>query len=436
MNFNQDGYSDALGLNQRRNQNTQLFDFTRYEVGGLYANVVDIPADAAVARGVEIERDESQVLLYELERLEALPHLANAVRWARLFGGAALVLITDDGLLNMPLNRARLTKISELRVFDLVQISPTSLRYLDPKQSNFGQYQSYFVQLNNAQVEVHESRMLFISGDPLPERLRNGIHWKGRPITQVFEKIGLYENALRLSNEILRRKQQPVHRMKGLATAIANGLEETIRQRVAMVEKARNALNAVVVDSEDEYTIINADLGGVVDILDELKVTIAADTKIPVSILFGQSAKGMNATGENDLESFYDLVEGIQQNKIKPVLEQLLELIGLQSHVKANSDWEIHFPSLKTPTEIEQAAMEKTIADTKAAQTKRLLDLVDAGALSNDELRELHREELALKGEIEADENPQNPPQTEGVAVSERDRAGVQQPTGQTGGRA
>ncbi|MGQ0285849.1 phage portal protein [Pasteurellaceae bacterium 22721_9_1] len=416
MNFNQDSYSDALGLNEQRNKNNVMLDFTRYELGGLFANVVDIPADAAVSRSIELENDENDVLLYELERLAFLPQIANAVRWSRLFGGAALVLITDDGLLNEPLNTDRMTKISELRVFGLDQITPTSQRYLDPKKSNFGQYQSYFVQLNNAQVEIHESRMLFVSGDALPEKAKNGIHWKGRAVTRVFEKIAIYENSLHLSNEILRRKQQPVHRMKGLATAIANGLEDSIRSRVSMVEKARNSLNAVVVDQEDDYTIINADLGGVVDILDELKVAISADTKIPVSILFGQSAKGMNATGENDIESFYDLIEGIQQNKIKPVLEKLLELIALQKHVKANNDWSITFPSLKTPTDAEIANVEKVKADTKAVETKRLLDLVDAGALSNDELRDLHSEELNLKGA--ADEDSENTQETESVVIS------------------
>lgn len=402
MNFNQDGYSDALGLNQYRNKSI-LLDHTRYELGGLYANVIDVPADVAIARGVEIENDENDILFYEIERLEFLPSVANAVRWSRLYGGAALVLITDDGLLNEPFNPSRMTKISELRVFGLDQVSPSTLRYLDPKKPNFGQYQSYLVSFNNAQVEIHESRMLFVSGEPLPERMKNGVYWRGRSVTKVFEKIGLYESSLLLSNEILRRKQQPVHKMKGLATAIANGLEEQVRQRVSMVEKARNSLNAVVVDTDDDYSIINADLGGVVNILDELKVAISADCKIPVSILFGQSAKGMNATGENDLESFYDLIEGIQQNKIKPVLEKLLEVIVLQAHVKANNDWKIKFPSLKTPTEAEKANVDKVKADTKLVELKRLLDLVDAGALSNIELRDLYREELNLNGGLNED---------------------------------
>ena len=296
---------------------------------------------------------------------------------------------------------AHFTRLSELRVFGLDQISPTAKRYLDPTQSNFGRYESYYLNTTlNAQIEVHESRMLFVSGDPLPERSKQGIHWKGRSVSNVFEKVHLYENGLRMAYEILRRKQQPVHRMKGLATAIEVGMEEQIRARVSMVEKARNSLNAVVVDSEDEYAIINADLAGVVDILDELKVAISADTSIPVSVLFGQSAKGMNATGENDIEGLYDLCESIQQNKIKPACEKLLERIILQKHINANNDWKITFPSLKTPTDKEMAEVDKLKVDVATAKTKRLIDLAELGALSPDEVREQHREELDLKGDL------------------------------------
>ena len=408
MNFNQDGYSDALGLNDKIRTKNPMLDLARYELGGLSAKVIDCPADLSISRGIEIEGDEGKVLFYELERLVFLPKVADAVRWARLYGGSAILMISDDGLLNEPLNVARLTKVSELRVFGLDQISPTAKRYLNPKKANFGQYESYYINTAmNAQIEVHESRMLFVSGDPLPERMKNGIHWKGRSIATVFDKIRLYENALRFSTEILKRKQQPVHRMKGLATAISNGLEPQIRQRVSMVENARNALNAVVVDTDDDYSIINADLGGVVDLLDEMKVAIAADTSIPVSVLFGQSAKGMNATGENDFEGLYDLVEGIQQNKIKPVAEKLLEVVILQQHVKANNDWRIVFPSLKTPTDRELADVEKIKADTENAKLKRLLDLAEIGAMSNDEVRSHYAEELGLKGGIDEDQENQ-----------------------------
>lgn len=407
MNFNQDGYTDALGLNQFRktpSKSTALLDLSLYELGGLAARIVDMPADAAISRSLHIEGDEESVIFAELERLSVLPALADMVRWSRLFGGAVLVLLTDDGgRLNEPLNVNRMQRINEIRVFDLTQIQPTEKRYLDPTQTNYGRFETYRInigavsgQLDN-QVEVHETRLLFMGGDPLPERLKNGVHWIGRSVTKtVFEKIRQYQNALAWSALILQRKQQAIHKMKGLAAAIDQGLENQIRNRINLVERARSMLNGVAVDSEDDYTISQSDLGGVVDVLDEFKVAISADCHIPVAILFGQSAKGMNATGENDLESYYDLIEGIQQHKMKPVLEKLIELILRQKHVQFFENWEIQFPSLNTPSDKEQAETRKANADAAKSESTRLIELVDAGVLSAEEVRTQVAEELDI----------------------------------------
>ncbi|MEE6030443.1 phage portal protein [Avibacterium paragallinarum] len=407
MPFNQDGYADALGLNhfQKTSQkSTALLDLTLYELGGLAARVVDMPADAAISRSVEIEGDEDKAIFNELDRLKILPALADMVRWSRLFGGSVMLLLTDDGAkLSEPLNINKLNRIDEVRVFDLSQISPTTRRYLDPRRTNYGRFETYRLNIGavngslESQVEIHESRLLFMGGDPMPERLKNGLHWIGRSMVKTaYQKIRDYQKSLTWSSLILERKQQAVHKMKGLALAIGNGLEDQIRERINLVERGRNLLNGVAVDFEDDYTILNADLNGIIDVLDEFKIAISADVNIPVAILFGQSAKGMNATGKSDFESYYDLIEGIQQHKIKPVLEQLIELIMRQKHITPFENWQIHFPSLNTPTDKEQAEARKLNAEAAKAEIGRLIDLVDSGALSTQELRQQIAEELGV----------------------------------------
>ena len=79
----------------------------------------------------------------------------------------------------------------------------------------------------------------------------------------------------------------------------------------------------------------------------------------------------------------------------------------LQQHVKANNDWRIAFPSLKTPTDRELADVAKIKADTENAKLKRLLDLAEIGAMSNDEVRSHYAEELGLKGGIDEDQENQ-----------------------------
>lgn len=435
--FNQDGYTDALGLNQFRKtqiNSTALLDLSLYELGGLAARVVDMPADAAISRSIEIQGDQDDAISNEIERLKILPALADMVRWSRFFGGAVMVLLTDDGArLSEPLEPSRITRIDEVRVFDLSQISPTANRYSDPTKPNYGRYSSYRLNIGtiagslDSQVEIHESRLLFMGGDSLPERLKNGLHWIGRSaVRTVYPKIRDYQKSLMWASLILERKQQAVHKMKGLALAIDNGLEPVIRERINLVERSRSILNGVTVDSEDDYNILNADLSGIVDVLDEFKVAISADVNIPVAILFGQSAKGMNATGQSDFESYYDLVESIQQHKIKPVLEELIELLMFQKHIKPFENWKIKFPSLNTPTDKEIADVRKTNADAAKIELDRLINLVDSGALSTEELRAQIADELGIQAEklpqVDDDdvEKYQEEQKAKGVVVSPR----------------
>ncbi|KAG1232799.1 hypothetical protein G6F68_019096 [Rhizopus microsporus] len=75
-----------------------------------------------------------------------------------------------------------------------------------------------------------------------------------------------------------------------------------------MVDAARNALNGVAVDSEDDYQILSSDMGGVKDTLAEFQISVAAEAGYPVTQLFGRSAAGLIATGDGDLEGFYNSV--------------------------------------------------------------------------------------------------------------------------------
>ena len=79
-----DGYESAL-LGRRAGVSPTL---TRtavelYVLGGLYGRVVDLPADKAVSRGVEIEGDKGSVVANELDRLKVLP---ARTAWATKFG--------------------------------------------------------------------------------------------------------------------------------------------------------------------------------------------------------------------------------------------------------------------------------------------------------------------------------------------------------------
>lgn len=382
-----------------------LDDLAMYAEGGLPARVVDMIPDTAVSRGVEITGDDR--IGSELDRLKALPALADAWRWSRLTGGGAIVVVAKDGRsLRDPLDLDGLDQLLELKVFTLDDVSATEKRYSDPNEANFGMPEVYRVRTQAAgsvaaEFFVHESRLIEVPGDPLPAKLnRKGIPWAGRPaVARAYRAIRRYGEGLRWSLRLLEKKQQAVHKMKGLADAIEAQLEDVVRKRVEMVDAARNALNGVAVDSEDDYQILSSDMGGVKDTLAEFQISVAAEAGYPVTQLFGRSAAGLNATGDGDLEGFYNSVAMGRAVKVNPALERLVSLIRAQRSLAGSGEgqgeaWSITWPPLKPATAKEEAEIRKANAEAQAREMDALGAAVDNGLSTDEAYRYMKQEGL------------------------------------------
>lgn len=408
MSFHGDGYESALvghrGLAARFT--TPIDDLSLYDAGGLAARIVDMVADTAVAKGAQVLAGADPVpgVSDEFDRLGVMPALADALRWARLTGGGAIVLITNDGAsLREPLVPAALERIEELKVFDRHAVTATEQRYTDPGRPNFGQPEVYQVRsvapTGTAQFYVHETRLVPIPGDPRPSGLSaSPIPWEGRPaVVQAYRTLRRYLRALNWAEKLLERKQQGIYSMKGLAEAIEAGLETAVQKRVSLVDSVRGVLNTVAIDSEDSYTLSSMDMGGVKDILDKLEIALSADTGIPVTLLFGRSPGGMNATGDADLEGFHNLVRGAQRRKLNAALERLVSLIMAQRTFKSPPEsWTIQWNPLLTATPKEDAELRKANADADKVEQDALSAAMDNG-LSEDEARQ-YMEERGMYG--------------------------------------
>lgn len=388
--FNLDGYQEAVLGTRQLSMGSAVSALNLYSTGGLFARVVDKPADDVIAKGVTIEGDDGSVA-GELDRLKVMPAIADGIRWSRLTGGAALVLIADDGgLLPVPLNPGSLAQIDEIKVFDLTDISAEPERYNDATQRNFGMPVYYRIQAGGAQFRVHESRLIEIPGDPLPRQVANAtknIPWAGRnAVDRTYKAIMDYCEGVSLSKSILKRKQQPTYKMKGLADAINAGMEAQVQKRIGLVDTVRGVLNTVAVDSEDDFTVQDMNLSGVKDVIGELKSAVSAESGMPITLIFGESPGGLNSTGQHDSDNYNGMVRAIQQNKATPALERIVSLIFAQSTVTLKSeDWSIVWPALDEPTDKESADIRKTNADAELQEMKALEAATLTGAVSEEQ---------------------------------------------------
>lgn len=417
--FKQDDYMSTVLAANRGLVSTHVAgrsDAELYASGGLFKKVVDVPAEQAMSKGFGVSNDDG-IISSEVDRLNVVAHVTDALRWASLFGGAAIVLIArDGGDLLTPLNIGALEQIEELRVFDIGDIQAGTQIYNNSKDANFGTPVYYEVSLNgsgiakNSKFYMHESRLITFSGDPMPRKLNNlNIPWAGLPsIKGVYEAICDYRSVLMYARECLKRKQQAVNKMHGLGAAVQNrgDAEIAIQKRISMVDLGREIRNTIAIDSEDDYTIFNNDLSGIPQLIQEFQINVASQSGLSVVRLFGRSPGGLNSSGSADIDNDNSLFDAVRAKKAKPPLERLVSLICAQKTIKSKApeSWEIEWPALKQMTEKEEIEIGKIEAEVIEKKMNAVLLALDSSVIDEKEARAFAKQErlFGLKDESDS----------------------------------
>ena len=190
---------------------------------------------------------------------------------------------------------------------------------------------------------------------------------------------------------MIEKSVQPVYKMMGLQdTLAAEGGDTAVLKRLNVIDQARGMLNSIAVDMDGEdYAFQTFQLSGTQEILESTYNLLSAVTCIPQTILFGRSPSGENATGESDLENYYNFVEGIQKRMLKKNIRTLLKAVT-QAGVY---DGSIEDPGTIKPTfkplwslsEAEQATVELTKAQRAQATAQTAQLYIDMQVLQPDE---------------------------------------------------
>lgn len=354
----------------------------QYGQGGVMARVVDLAAEDCWSRGFTIAEDKEDYIKDYLEKLQIGIHGPTVSKWQSLYGAGMWILFCNDGspTFNKQLNVNNLKSIDKLLPVEAASISVFQY-YDDVYNVKYGEPEIYQVKMqavNNAkgtgvpgtgrsfvQFLVHETRCIPFPGSPLPLNLRMArrIPWQGRSdLGAVFEDFERMKDSHKWSIEVLKKKQQAIHKFNGLSQLLVNDFggnnEAAIKKQVAMADSMRNLLNSVTVDGDDDYKVQDLSVAGLVDLIREFKETFASGAGYPVSVLFGRAASGISANGDNDLENYYGMVSKRQTTRCKPGIVALITLILLCEGAPEIDKWQVEFNPLWVPSEKDQAQSE------------------------------------------------------------------------------
>lgn len=361
--------------------------------------IVDRPAKDATRRGWEIEvedsdrTDDSNPFADDLRRLEVRKKFRKAHEWARLRGGAGVMMILDDdGALEEPIT-GQVRGIEALHVFSRPELVPA--QWNDDLQSpEFDEPTHYFLHpqarrssgVRSAyQDVVHADRIIRFEGLPVPEDSSldyDRQDW-GQPVLEAawgaLKDISAASQAIA---SLLHETQFGVLKLKDLKTLIAAGKDDPttgLSARLDAIAEGRSFLKSIVLDSEEEYELRDANFSGALEAYEVAQQNLSSVTRIPLTLLFGQSPQGFSTEDGTGIQNYYDGVRAMQREKYEPALKRVVDRLAEAKGLE-DLEYSIKFHDLETPDEKEEAEIRKLYSEADATN-------IQNGVLDPDEVR-------------------------------------------------
>lgn len=350
-----------------------------YMTQGLVQTVCRQPIDDAFAGGFEIktdELDEEELKLLKsvlkknrkrkrnkaYDRLmrtaqmqssndpstSDLAAVKNVLTWASLYGGAGLIVNTQQNF-RSELNVEAINEDTELEFIaaDRWELILNSTNIWDSRNPTPFNY--YGLPLN-------KTRVVMVRGDEAPAYIRQRLQgWGMSRIEHCIRPINSFLKFETVLFELLDEAKIDIYRIEGFNNSLASPAgEQAVMRRAQIVNMAKNYQKAITMDMKDEYVQKQMSFSGLPEVWNELRLNLSSALRIPMNKLFGQSAGGFSS-GQDSIENYNSIVEG-ERERAEPLLTEVIDL-RCQQLFGFIPDYEIDWTPLKELNGVEEQAV-------------------------------------------------------------------------------
>lgn len=376
--------------------------------------VSEADEDGDEAQGQD-ESERVNDVVDKLQKLGAKQILNTAWCYERGLGGGCVLLGANDGAsdLTKPLDldevaarskflRGRKSTVAQSGFDWMTPLEPREIYpmygYADPRQPKYGQPEIYRMtsravlppfggQYAETVFDVHESRLLVFPGIRVSRYQAQAPQggWGDSILVRMWRVLRDFNLAWGSAGVLVSEFARGTYKWKDLVESITTEQGQAgAMARLQFMEWAASTINATVIDAEDDYKREAIPLTGLADLLNQFATRLAACADQPLTVLFGTSPAGLNATGESDIRLFYDRIDGLRHDKLLPQLERVIQLAFLTTgDGKIPDKWSVRFRPLW-----QQTAEERSQAMLTQAQADHIW--WQDGVLSSEEIADSH----------------------------------------------
>ena len=369
------GEASDLGAANTFQRNSISRDYEQltvmYRENWIAKRIIDTPCEDMTRSWYRLSSNIDQDKLDELEKLEARhsvkQEITNGLRWARLYGGAAAVMVIkgQEDMLDQPLDYDDLMPgcFRGLIVVDRTNgLDPSVELEDDMDDVEFGYPKYYTVQLNdtnNSMVRVHHSRLLVFRGRMLPivEEMTES-YWGASELEHVYEELQKRNSTSANIAQLIFQANVGALKMADYGEIMGMGTEQQKQQILEAIyaeNRIRNSFGMMIMSNEDSFEQHAYSFSGLSEVYETFMMDMAGAAEIPATKLYGRSPQGMNATGESDMNNYYDMLAQLQERHLRPAIEKLLPVMAMSLWGEIPEDMKVIFEPMQTTTPAERA---------------------------------------------------------------------------------
>jgi phage-related protein (TIGR01555 family) len=329
------------------------------------------------------------------KRTKIREKIVEGLYWGRLYGGAGAIMLIEghEDILNEPLDLDSVMPNSFKGLFIADRwsgIYPSVEVITDICDPDFGlpKYYDVIDTSGNVVQKVHHSRVIRFEGRKLPFWENQAeVHWGAAELEHVFDELAKRDNTSWNIASLVFQANLLVDKVDGLDQLLT--LSDPQAQRDFYNIKSaqniqRNNQAMMLIGKEEEILSMQYTFAGLNDIYESFMMDVAGAAEIPVTKLFGRSPAGLNATGESDLQNYYDMVSQQQTTVLKPKIDKLLPVMFMSEFGAVPDDLDVKFNPIATPSE-------EKVAEIVGKKVDSIDKVFNSGIISQKHARsELH----------------------------------------------
>lgn len=384
-----------------------------YAEHALIETVVDIPVEHALKGGFELTTkqvsEEELAELIETVESEDMEEIKYAEKWKRLFGGAGLLTLNNG-------NKDKAFKLSDIKQGEPLKFKAADIWELNTTKIRDDDYFADNIEISDRDRireepykymyygrSINATRVFRLVGKKPPSNIRARLRgWGLSEVEAIVRSINQYLKTTDLSFEIMDEFKLDIYKFKGLANLLQNPKgQELAQKRISAANMAKNYNTGIALDGEDGYEQKQISFTGIAEIMKEIKAQLAADLRIPQTILFGQSAAGFNS-GEDDIENFNSMIDAQIRPSLKKVIMHVVKCRFMQIHGFVPTDLKLVLKPLRQMS----GEQEENIKDKKF---NRLIQARTTGEIDAKEFREAANKDQLFAIPLDINKEVSNP---------------------------